>query len=92
MLLGALARAVARRAGDFDVQNLTNTAWAFAMACWASDDLMLFAALARSAEQQASEFNAQNHANTVWAFTKVGYRHDEKLFAALLLAMQQRVK
>ena len=66
------------RLGDFKVQGLANTAWAFATA--SQQDAQLFAALARVAELrlgdfevQVSElrlgdFNVQGLGNTAWAF------------------------
>ena len=47
-LFVALARTAEWRLGDFNVQNLTNTTWAFATAN--QPDAQLFAALARTAE------------------------------------------
>ena len=47
-LFAALWRAETWCVGDFSVQGLANTAWAFATA--SSSDAQLFAALARAAE------------------------------------------
>ena len=65
-LFAALARAAERRPGDFKVQELANTAWAFATA--SQSDAQLFAALARVAEWRLGDFNVQDLANTAWAF------------------------
>ena len=65
-LFAALGRTAEWRLGDFDVQNLANTAWAFATAN--QSDAQLFAALARAAERLLDDFNVQNLANTAWAF------------------------
>ncbi len=46
---------------DFIVQNLANTAWAFAIA--SQSDAQLFAALARTAEPRLGDFNVQELAN-----------------------------
>ena len=48
------------------MQNLANTAWAFATAN--RSDTQLFAALARAAELRLDDFNVQEHAKTAWAF------------------------
>ena len=53
---------------DFNVQDLANTAWAFATAN--QSEAQLFAVLARAAEQRLGDFNVQNLANTAWAFPK----------------------
>ena len=45
----ALAREAERRVGDFNPQNLANTAWAFAMA--GLSDASLFGVLAKAAER-----------------------------------------
>ena len=52
--------------GDFKVQELANTAWAFATA--SQQDAQLFAVLASVAELHLGDFNVQNLANTAWAF------------------------
>ena len=51
----ALARAAERRVGEFNAQNLANTAWAFATAD--QPGARLFAALARAAERHLGKFN-----------------------------------
>ena len=48
--------------GDFDPQDLGNTAWAFAKA--GQNDALLFAALTTAAERRMGDFNVQNLANT----------------------------
>ena len=48
-----------RRLDEFNAQELTNTAWAFAkVATMAQQDVQLFKALARTAERRLDEFNA----------------------------------
>ena len=64
-LFTALARSAERRLSEFNVQNLANTAWAFATVN--RPDEKLFTALARAAEQRVSEFNVQDLANMAWA-------------------------
>ena len=59
-----------RRLDKFKVQNLANTAWAFAKV--GQEDEQLFKALARMAERRLDQFNGQNFANTAWAFATVG--------------------
>ena len=66
-LFEGLARTAEWRLGDFNVQELANTAWAFATA--SQPDAQLFAALARRAEWRLSDFNVQELANTAWAMT-----------------------
>ena len=57
-----LARAAQLRLGDFQVQDLANTAWAFATA--SQQDAQLFAVLARAAELCLGDFKVQGLANT----------------------------
>ena len=56
----------------FEVQHLSNTAWAFATV--SRRDYSLFAALALSAEGHLSHLTAQDVANTVWAFATISFR------------------
>ena len=58
----ALARVVEWRYGEFNAQDLANTAWAFATV--GQQDEQLFKALARMAQWRLGEFNAQDFANT----------------------------
>ena len=83
-----LARAAERRLGNFNVQNLANTAWAFATAN--QPDAQLFAASARTAERRLGDFNVQELANTAWAFATAN-QLDTQLFAALARAAEQRL-
>ena len=69
--------------GDFNSQNLANTAWAFATA--SQKDLSLFAALAIAAQRRLGDFNPQGLANTAWAFATAG-QTDALLFVALSTA------
>ena len=69
------------------MQDLANTAWAFATANQC--DAQLFAALARAAEWRVSSFNVRNLSNTVWAFATVN-QTDDKLFTASAVAAEQR--
>ena len=54
-LFMVLAREADRRLGDLSLQNLANTAWAFATSGQA--DAQLFLALAREAERRLVDFN-----------------------------------
>ena len=72
--------------GDFHLQELTNTAWAFARA--GRSDVSLFAALATPAERHMGDFNSQGLANVAWAFATAG-RNDASLFAAVAIATEQ---
>ena len=71
------------RLSDFKVQELANTAWAFATA--SQQDAQLFAELARAAELRLGDFNVQDLANTAWAFATAS-QQDAQLFAALARA------
>ena len=55
---------------DFNMQELANTAWAFATA--GQKDVSLFAALAIAAQWRLGDFNPQELANTAWAFATAG--------------------
>ena len=61
-----MARAAELRLDDFKVQDLANTAWAFATAN--QSDAQLFAALAGAVQLRLGDFNVQHLANTAWAF------------------------
>ena len=84
-LFAALARAAELRLGDFKVQDLANTAWAFATA--SQQDAPLFAALARAAKLRLCDFEVQGLANLAWAFatanTLKASQQDSQLFAEL---------
>ena len=66
----ALARTSEWWLCEFKVQNLADTAWAFAMV--GHLDERLFVASARTAGQRPCEFIAEDLANTAWAFAKAG--------------------
>ena len=74
------------RLGDFNVQDLANTTWAFATA--SQQDTQLFATLAMVAELRLGNFNVQNLANTAWAFATAS-QQDAQLFAALARAAER---
>ena len=80
MLFAAFATVAKEHMGDFNVQVLANTAWAFAKV--GQNDASQFAALATAAEQHMGDFNEQNLANTAWAFATVDQMH-ALLFVAL---------
>ena len=65
-----MARVAEVRLGDFNVQNLVNTAWGFATS---QSDAQLFAALSRAAHQCRGDFDAFELANTAWAITIVSH-------------------
>ena len=69
--------------GDFTVQCLANTAWAFATA--SQSDVSLFRALARATERSVGYFIMQGLVNTAWAFVNSG-QSDVSLFSALARA------
>ena len=59
------------------MQDLANTAWAFATA--SQSDAQLFAALARAAERRLGDFNVQELANTAWAFATASQSDAQEL-------------
>jgi hypothetical protein len=61
-----VAKAALPQLHNFNEQNLSNTAWAYATAGHASPDL--FEAVAQAALPQLRNFNSQNLSNTAWAF------------------------
>ena len=61
-LFAALARVAELCLGDFKVQELANTAWAFATA--SQQDAQLFAALARAVQLRLDDLKVQELANT----------------------------
>ena len=63
-LFMALARMAEQRVGEFNEQDLANTAWALAVATVGQPRAQLFMALARMAERRVGEFKAQALANT----------------------------
>ena len=87
----ALARAAERRLGDFSVQSLANTAWAFAKVVTpGQSDSQLFAALARVAERCVVDFDVQSLSDMVWAFAMVE-QSDALQLTALARVAEQRV-
>jgi hypothetical protein len=86
-LYRAFAKVIERRVGEFNAQDLANTAWAFAKAC--HEDALLFAALARASARRLDDFNPQDLVNTAWAFAKLG-QLDAPLFAALARSLTAR--
>ena len=67
-LFALLARVAQRRVGEFNAQELANTAWAFATAD--QSDAPLFALVARVAQRCVGEFNAQDLRMTSWALSR----------------------
>ena len=65
---------------EFSVQELANTAWAFAAVN--RSEQSLFIALVGELERRMSELEPLGIANTAWAFVTVN-QSDEKLFTAL---------
>ena len=79
-LFTTLAREAERHIGDFNPQELANTAWAFAKVGLL--DAQLFKVLAREAERRVGDFKPQELANTAQGFATLGHT-DALLFAAL---------
>eukprot|EP00933_Yihiella_yeosuensis_P017958 TRINITY_DN14932_c0_g1_i1.p1 TRINITY_DN14932_c0_g1~~TRINITY_DN14932_c0_g1_i1.p1 ORF type:complete len:610 (-),score=81.99 TRINITY_DN14932_c0_g1_i1:68-1897(-) len=71
-LLDALAIHVVNKIGDFNSQELVNTAWAFATLVLF--DLPVLNAIAGYAVQNATKFNPQDVASLVWAFSSINFR------------------
>ena len=70
LLFVALAGAAERRVGEFNAQNLANTARA--LATEGQSDAQLRTALAREAKRRMGDFKPQNLANTARALATVG--------------------
>ena len=70
-LFAAFATAAKQCVSSFDLQNLTNTTWAFATA--KQQVASLFAASATVSDQQRGSFSPQDLANTAWAFAIAGH-------------------
>ena len=93
-----MTRAAELRLSDFKVQNLSNTAWAFALA--RLQNAQLFAALARTAELRLADFKVQGLTNIAWVFATVAMASqsdgtpdqlDVQLFAMLARAAKRRL-
>ena len=86
-----MARAAELCLGDFQVQELVNTAWAFATV--SQSDAQLFAVLTRAVEWCVRDFNSQSLANTAWAFATVSQQDAQlpQLFASLARAAGLRL-
>ena len=83
---GGYSKAAAKLCvGDFDAQELANTAWAFATA--SQSDALVFAVLAKAAKLCVGDFDAQELANTAWAFATAS-QSDSPLFAVLAKAAE----
>jgi len=82
-------RAVLARRGDFNPQQLANTAWAFATAVHAAP--ALFDAIAEESSKQVGKFKAQDMANTAWAFATAGHTASA-LFDAIAAESAGRVR
>jgi hypothetical protein len=65
-LLNGIARSALERINEFNPQNLSHTAWAYATL--KHEAPVLLDGIARSAVERINEFNPQELANTAWAF------------------------
>ncbi len=88
VLFEPLARAAEWQMCEFKLQQLANTAWAFATVSLSDEKLLT--ALARVALRRMSKFNAQDLANTAWAFTTMNLS-DERLFSAFARSVERQV-
>ena len=86
--MAGAVEAAERRLCDFILQDLANTAWAYAMA--SQSDAQLFTTLARAAELNLGDFNMQDLANIAWGFATASHS-DAQLFAVLAWAAEQRL-
>ena len=75
-LITTLASSADRRAGEVNMQELANAAWALATV--KQSDEKLFTVLARAVERRVGRSNPQDLANTAWAFATV-MQLDQKL-------------
>ena len=73
VLLSMLTSALEQHVSDFDAQELTDVAWAFAR--MDRSDMLLFEAMAREAEQGICNFGARELAITAWAFAAAAQGH-----------------
>jgi ribonuclease HI len=70
-LLDAIAKKALLGIADYNPQDLSNTAWAFAK--MNHEAPLLFDAIARAAPVCISDFNPQNLSNMAWAFAKMNH-------------------
>ena len=84
-----MARATELRLGDFNVQGLANTAWAFATVSQLHAEL--FAALARAAQQRMGAFDAQELGNIAWSIPTVSESHALMFMPGALLNADRAV-
>ena len=84
----ALPEAVRRRLDGFNPQDLSNTAWAFASASHASQELFK-AISAEVARRRLGDFRPQELSNTVWAFASAGHDSSE-VFKAISIEVVRR--
>jgi len=82
--------AAEKRMGDFNLQEITNTASALAVVTVGHKDEQLFSMLAAAAKQHMRHFTSKELASTAWSFATVSDK-DELLFTALAAAAQPRV-
>jgi hypothetical protein len=84
----AIAQQAQLLIADFNAQDISNTAWAFATAGVPAPEL--FAAIAAHAQPRLAEFKAQELSNTAWAFATAGVPAPE-LFAAIAAHARPRI-
>ena len=83
-LFAALAKAAEQRMKDFNTQDVSNTAWAFAKAGQKKEPL--FVALATCVRRRIDNFNQQGLSKIAWAFSSACHE-DRSLHAALATAL-----
>jgi RAP domain/FAST kinase-like protein, subdomain 1/FAST kinase-like protein, subdomain 2 len=88
-LLDAIADAAQVRINEFNPQNLSNTAWAFATLNHEAPALL--DAIANAVQVQINDLNPQALSNTAWSFAKLNHKAPA-LLEAIADAAQVRIK
>ena len=79
--MATVGRAATAKIREFNTQELSNTAWAYATAHHAEP--ALFAAIGSVVVMKAPQFKAQEISNTLWAFAKMEIGDCDEVFASL---------
>ena len=79
--MATVGRAATAKIREFNTQELSNTAWAFATA--QHPEPVLFQAIGSQVVLKAPQFKAQEISNTLWAFAKLDVPNSDEVFASL---------
>ena len=79
--MATVGRAATAKIREFNTQELSNTAWAFATA--QHPEPVLFQAIGSQVVLKAPQFKAQEISNTLWAFAKLDVPNADEVFASL---------